>query len=435
MLIPFPSPPALRKVPDNVFPQLANAVDPPEVVVYVGDIMLGQFGANMQSAQQGLAFAADGEAKSVTVLKQEAVGMYEVAVLEAGSAAALKRWMDLHGYQYPEGMDQVAGEYIESGWCFVAVKTRVGQKAGADPVAGQQQANTQLPEGSVFDGHVQGMGFRFESDELVVPMRLSAFNGGDTRNVVYLLTDSPKKIRAIPEEFVQRQISGEQLVANLTQPLPLRIIGGTEEDLTDWHKQNLPSQRDPGPRNGVAKQLFADDLHAVLTGQMSLQHEESEKELLRIGEHFGLRGPEIDAANSLALKDDAAQTVAASLSKLDSMTLSVVDGDFPREVLARQNLTFAEYEMPSRRNTPQNYDAKLNGPDDSRKEGVLKIGALDWSHLRPDRGRPETSVPPTRITRQTSFRSSPLLVLMLAGAFVLMFGLCGIALQRRRNPA
>ncbi len=33
MLIPFPTPPALRKVPDNVFDQIAAAVDPPEVVV------------------------------------------------------------------------------------------------------------------------------------------------------------------------------------------------------------------------------------------------------------------------------------------------------------------------------------------------------------------------------------------------------------------
>ena len=33
MLIPFPTPPAIRKVPDNIFPQVAAAVDPPEVVI------------------------------------------------------------------------------------------------------------------------------------------------------------------------------------------------------------------------------------------------------------------------------------------------------------------------------------------------------------------------------------------------------------------
>ena len=33
MLIPFPTPPELRKVSDNIFDQIANAIDPPEVVV------------------------------------------------------------------------------------------------------------------------------------------------------------------------------------------------------------------------------------------------------------------------------------------------------------------------------------------------------------------------------------------------------------------
>ncbi len=51
----------------------------------------------------------------VRVLRQEAVGMYEAAVLEAGSAAALKRWMDDHGYKYPAGMDAVCEEYVKLG--------------------------------------------------------------------------------------------------------------------------------------------------------------------------------------------------------------------------------------------------------------------------------------------------------------------------------
>ena len=128
--------------------------------------------------------------------------MYEIAVLEAGSAAALKKWMDKHGYRYPDGMDKVCEEYVDEGWCFVAVKTKVGQKDGADPKPAQRDADTKLPDGSIFDGHVQAMGFRFKTDELVVPMRLSAFNAGELRNIVYLLTDKPQKIRSIPEEYV-----------------------------------------------------------------------------------------------------------------------------------------------------------------------------------------------------------------------------------------
>ena len=33
MLIPFPSPPAIRKAPENIFAHIAAAIDPPEVVV------------------------------------------------------------------------------------------------------------------------------------------------------------------------------------------------------------------------------------------------------------------------------------------------------------------------------------------------------------------------------------------------------------------
>ena len=362
MLIPFPNPPALRKVPDNVFQQLANAIDPPEVVVDL-DIMYGRLalsaGGGGAELKGGLAFGAM-QKESVVVLKQEAVGMYEVAVLQAGSAQALKRWMDQNKFVYPDGMDAVTEDYIEQKWCFVAVKTKVGSKGAVNPAPGQRQVDSALPAGSVFDGNVQGMGFRFKSDELVVPMRLSAFNPGKLRNVVYVLTDQPKKIRSIPEQFVVRQVKGQQLHDNLTQPLPLRIIGGTLKDVPEWQKKNLKTRRDPKPRNGVAAELFASDLLAVATGELSLGHEETEKEYLRIGEYFGLRGADYDLDIASASKAATDKTVQAALQSLKSMTLTVIDGDFPREVIAKENLTFARYNMPEQQNRTEMYDAKLN---------------------------------------------------------------------------
>ena len=127
--------------------------------------------------------------------------MYEVAVLQAGSADALKRWMDQNKFVYPDGMDAVTEDYIEQKWCFVAVKTKVGNKDAVEPTPGQRQVDPALPKGSVFDGNVQGMGFRFKSDELVVPMRLSAFNPGELRNVVYVLTDQPKRSARFPSSL------------------------------------------------------------------------------------------------------------------------------------------------------------------------------------------------------------------------------------------
>lgn len=118
MLIPFPNPPAIRKIADNVFEHVAASVDPPEVVVDVRPIAFG--GGGNASAPSGapsetLSFDRD----EVRALREEAVGMYEVAVLEAGSAAALNKWMEEHGYKYPDGMDKPCNDYVNAGWCFV----------------------------------------------------------------------------------------------------------------------------------------------------------------------------------------------------------------------------------------------------------------------------------------------------------------------------
>ncbi|MEK6236311.1 MAG: hypothetical protein N2C14_16515, partial [Planctomycetales bacterium] len=231
------------------------------------------------------------------------------------------------------------------------------------------------------------------------------------RTIVYLVTDGPRKSRSIPEEYVVRQISGKQLFKNVTQPLPLRILGGTEKDLQSALKTNrwinimpprsnvsaqaglqpwmirvqpqgntpaerLKQARDAGPHNGAAKELFASDLLAIRSGELSLPHEEQEKELLRVGERFGLRGKHIDNLNAAALRQESEKTVQAGLKYLETMTLTVVDGDFPREVLSSKNLAFSEYRMPSRRNRAEIYDAKTKGPG-GKQAGVVILGALD----------------------------------------------------------
>ncbi len=379
MLIPFPNPPALRKVPDNIFEQIDNAIDPPEVIVDLSPRleMMESDGAMAPADAAPMRLGAR-QKNNVVVLKEEAVGMYEVAVLAAGSAGALKKWMDKHKYQYPEGMDKVTGEYIEEGWCFVAVKTRVGSKKGADPVPGQRSVNTKKPQNTIFDGTVQGMGFRFKSDKLVVPMRLSAFNGGDMRNVVYLLTDGAKRIRNIPEEYVVRQISGEQLLGNLTQPLPLRIIGGTEKDIPEWRRKSLKEERNPEPKNGVAKILFSSDLLAVTKANLSLDMEEDEKNMLSIGEHLGLRGIEYDNDIFAAQKKQAAEVSDTAIKQVAEMTLTLVDGDFPRAVVAGENLTFANYEMPAARNKRRAYDAGMHGPGQMRRGRLISSAEIDY---------------------------------------------------------
>ena len=377
MLIPFPTVPELRKVPDNIFSHVRAAIDPPEVIVRIYRAAQVPQSAVTRSAAPGakneekLKMAPD----AIRVVKEEAVGMYEVAVLQAGSSKALKRWMTEHGYQYPKGMDTACDDYVKIGWCFVAVKTKVGRKKGADPKPGQRRVNTRMPKNFGFDGNVQAMGFRFKTDKLIVPMRLSTFNEGNLHNIVYVLADSALKIRSVPEEYVVRQVSGSELIDNVTNPLPLRIIGGTAKQLNRWQRRSLSRRRNPVPHNGSARDLFAADVSAAISGKLSHPHEEKEKMLLRIGERLMLRGPNIDKLNADALSIKRERLTKDSLKDIKGMTLSVIDGNYPREVLANQNLTFANFKMAARRNSPRFYDAKIKKPT-GPVQGTLHEGKL-----------------------------------------------------------
>ncbi len=238
-------------------------------------------------------------------------------------------------------------------------------------------------------------------------MRLSTFNEGDLHNIVYVLADNPVKIRSVPEEYVVRQIPGSRLFDNVTNPLPLRIIGGTVKDLQPWQKKNLKAQRNPLPHNGAARDVFAADLLAVKTGRLSHPHEEKEKMFLRIGEKLGLRGGEIDKLNESALSAKREKIVAKSLKDIKGMTLTVIDGNFPREVLANQNLTFAGYRMPARRNSSRYYDAKSKKPA-AKQRGVLFQGKVSFNNS-PASGKTQVA------SRNTAWTALGLLLLTVVG--------------------
>ena len=93
-------------------------------------------------------------------------------------------------------------------------------------------------------------------------------------------------------------------------------------------------------------------------------------------EPFGLRGPEIDKLNLAALDKEREKAVKDALADVKKMTMTVIDGDFPREVVGAQNLIFGEYHMPARRNSAEFYDAKDKKPV-GKREGTLKLGALE----------------------------------------------------------
>ncbi len=355
MLIPFPAVPALRKIDDETFAHVEGAVDPPTVTVQFQEM---HYYDVMESASMPMEEAEDGDGlelrrNEVVVLKEEAVGMYEVAVLAAGGAQALQGWMTKHEYRYPDGMDAVVEDYVALKWVFVAIKTKVGQSGGAHAAPGMREADVSFPSGSAFDGHVQGMGFRFRVEAPVVPMRLSVFNGADPRNVVYMLAGEGVNIEGVDESLVVRQVGGAELHANVTAPLPVRYVNGKESEVSAGEKPRIDAARDPAPVNGVARDLFAADLLASSGGALSLPFEEEEKELLRISEALGLRGEDIDRLHSTSIEAQRAEALAGALDGLRNMTLTVIDGVLPGELLSTRNLTFASYRLPPKRNVPR----------------------------------------------------------------------------------
>lgn len=373
MLIPFPSPPSIKKVEDKIFTHIQRAIDPPEIPLHLqiydglglGDSigsLLGTTGLGLRGSGRGVGGGIGGLAiNEVRVVRQEAVGMYEVAVLKAGSASALKRWMKDHQYRFPKGMEQTANAYISGRWCFVAVKARVGKKRGIVPRPGMRRAKAVLPPGASFTGAVQAMSFRFRSRRLVVPMRLSAFNPGPMHNIVYLLTDRGMKIRQLPARYVKRQITGRELVRNLYSRLPVRVHGGPIEGVTMQAMLQLESQRRPEPHNGFARALFAADLIAASRRRLTLSHERNEKALHNINEALGLRGPEVDLWVAKASKAAAKKLGLRAKAMLENMTLTVIEGDFPRELLKRENLRFARYRKKRSRPDPLYSSLGLNG--------------------------------------------------------------------------
>ncbi len=379
MLIPFPSTPSLRKVPNNVFDHIAAAVDPPEVTARIRRRRVVQKRESKDRAMRKQAVGSQElEFDEVNVVSEEAVGMYQTVVLEAGSATALKNWMNDHEYRYPNGMDEACNDYIRQGWCFVAVKARVGNKAGVNPKPGMKDADPEKPDDATYDGSVQAMGFRFRTAEPVVPMRLSAYNKGKLHNIVYMLTDGPRSIKQVPEKHVKRQVSGEKLYKNVTNPLPLRLIGGTMDDVPKRIRsrfiERMKQRRNPEPVNGRALDLFVSDLLAARKDRLAHPFEEKKKDLLSIEEHLDLRGEDVDKLNREALADARREAREQALDMLKGMTMTVVDGEFRRKVLKRENLTFVNYQMPSEQNRPEQYNAQEKGPEE--KDGEKKKGTV-----------------------------------------------------------
>ncbi|NOX58005.1 MAG: DUF2330 domain-containing protein [Planctomycetes bacterium] len=58
----------------------------------------------------------------VEILQRTRAGVYDVAVIKAKSAANVSDWANSNGFRYPQSANDVVGQYIADGWCFLAAK-------------------------------------------------------------------------------------------------------------------------------------------------------------------------------------------------------------------------------------------------------------------------------------------------------------------------
>ena len=352
MLIPFPSPPELYKINDETFSQLERALEPPTIDVYQYDHeaamgLLDLSGIRASGSGLGVLGAKGAQAPSESIrVREEALGMYQVAVIEAGSAKALKKWMQEHQYKFPEGMEDVAQDYVEAKWAFVAIKTKIGAKSNIEPAAGMRNVDTSYPKGASFDGYVQGMGFRFPSEEAVVPMRLSVFNGRNPHNIVYFFSDKQMQIEKVDQPDDYYYLSGQTLYENLTSPLSVIFQAGSKDRLSAEQKEQLQSFRDPDAITKEFRQFLQSDLMALRTSSLILESEQREKELLAISEAFDLRGEEINKLHQEELEKSREKQTSKALDDLKELQLSIFSGVLPNTLIQEENLHFVPISVP-----------------------------------------------------------------------------------------
>ena len=350
MLIPFPSPPELYKINDETFAQLERALAPPTIDVYQYDHEDVPVESSFQFASGSGLLGGIG-AKGVQLresirVREEALGMYQVAVIEAGSAKALKRWMQEHQYKFPEGMEDVAQDYVEAKWAFVAIKTKIGAKSNIEPTAGMRNVDTSYPKGASFDGYVQGMGFRFPSEEAVVPMRLSVFNGRNPHNIVYFFSDKQMQIDKVNQPDDYYYLSGQTLYENLTSPLSVIFQEGSKDRLSTEQKEQLQSFLEPDAITKEFRQFIQSDLMALRTSSLILESEQREKELLSISEAFDLRGEDINKLHQDELEKSREKQTSKALDDLKKMQLSIFSGILPNTLIQEENLHFVPISDP-----------------------------------------------------------------------------------------
>lgn len=158
---------------------------------------LSQLTMRVVSPPRGIPFPtllAPGGPEGVEVLERKVVGIYDVAILSAQDPKALIDWLNTNGFLFPEEGKEILDNYINKEWYFVAARINTGEEAKG-----------------LAEGTIEPLKLRFESDEIVYPLRITSLSSESCEVLLYVFADQ----KVVPKEYQFLSLKIPELVAYL----------------------------------------------------------------------------------------------------------------------------------------------------------------------------------------------------------------------------
>jgi hypothetical protein len=194
MVIPTPSQPKLSEMPREFFKHLAvysimKKREMPESKLLPSDAMyrLGAartFGPAVDSANAGGASSAPPRKPAITIRESGVVGSLDYKIIEAGRADDLFQWLKDNKYHY-SGDEATLNHYVQKKWLFTVMKIDTAQMK-------------RNKDGS-FDGDVTPTRFRFTSEKLVYPLKITQISVREKTEALFYV-QAPYKVD-LPGDF------------------------------------------------------------------------------------------------------------------------------------------------------------------------------------------------------------------------------------------
>ena len=163
----------------------------------------------------------------VKLWERKKVGIYDVSILSATDPSALINWLNENGYKFPEAAGEIVDFYIAKDWYFVAIRleaeepeTKTGHfvipadkrfiKHYYPELEAQERRVTSEgielipepgPDRTFSKGTTQPIKLRFNTTQIVYPMKITSLNPGDTEVLLYVFADGVASVDDFSVEY------------------------------------------------------------------------------------------------------------------------------------------------------------------------------------------------------------------------------------------